>query len=1561
MGNLDLFGITGVSSGSYGAPAPTRLPSAPPLASGPSTFTRNPPESFSLPNLVGELGQTPARVYETPVSIANQLTGGGVSMFGRGLPVLPQAAGFADEALKREGNFIPSLINANDADVWRAVGNLPNSTVITRELLQAHGATSGFFGSGEQTGGIPILSTVLSALGLGSGPFSRDKTVGELRDELAQRGFFTDDKGTPSDPALLAADLQSGKRSPFDFGYAAINDNSMVDLLGRLGTDPVNLAFIAAGPLGWGAKGAMLLGKIGLVEKLTAAGLIGTKMASAAVQGERLLLEVDRVSKAAQAMGALRASTLGRGLSAIGRAAEAPQAFNLANIGGLTLKGVAYALRHPLASYRNTAIASWGATVAGGRLAGLANDLTGGSIPLLQGVEDFTTAIENDKPLSRNAAFILLAAGTFPYRAAFVAPTKKLVGKVVQRTIGYGDLDEFYRMYGGKAKAEELHGGPQAVATKLDLIDSIYIADRDGLLPGYMVAARSLPEMAYRRARDLEALRPLVDEARTRGEITGAIRAEVDRQWAEESGGVKFEKVRGVAKTGEIRGVTPFDPVRHATQWREFYTNQRKVLQPVLDATGEVTSWIRHEPTTRVYEDALKYARDNSILEDGMRTVPVDKVLDMVVRHPAIGIADTKGYFARFSRGDLVNPTLLSVEAKLRAGRAKALNPDELFAPIANLERAAPKDIAQSFAEYHALKDPRAEVDAVRAEVVASGGGVPTDAPTLRRIASLRRLAADPAATPNEAIVSGLKADLLENGKLTPELQARLDAAQANLKILRDAQDAKRAVGTGLTREQLQAIEDHAARFSTGLDAAPFLDTSIKHVDPVEATMLGLLEREMHDTMPSYQLGGLPATEFLKDVPPNLQVPIRMRTMLGEHLFQAGWFSPIGKFFHDITRPISGTELAIARRRALENHLMPLGWTPSEVRLFLTELQDEAAGHSGTVGPLELKLFRDEGALLPRKVNQIADGIIEREASAPRRARLRAALAANGDAYHALWKASSAYHRSLTTKAAASALLRRRSLDADGRFELLQKRANIARSAIAQVKDRRAIRNRTAKALEAEKLMEDARQAADDAYLVAEKSRSRVAMKQLDIANGFMEGTGVRGKVGDAGRIIGRLIYPNFRFNSSPRWITMNYTEGGIIGASKFGTFKRYADSSEASLAAQHFSDKMFGKLGKSAKREVDPTTGQVAGGYDTDIGRTSSREGMALHAVKSFDHAGYAMREKLIADLERQGQKMAAIRERAAMGDFIDAETRKMLDSWGDIDIHLRTLRSGLQSEGLTLRAEADRALAAGEINAAEHASMVGRAKQLSEASTRTLSDHLEQQMYRYTQDGTVRTIKDEIAKQLSDEEILRMAPLLERIHAANHALWRDVRQVFYGNPTRSGLERVTNSYWLYWPISYQIKATKWLAEVMLDGSFGMNNNALLAGVYANWVNQHNEQLKLNSAYAALYEANQTLWYAAQMLLPISPDSMGVSLSRFTRMLGSQTEDWLNSYFGTDYNVFNTDALLSDTARSLQSLTELGPVYDVNLFSRIEHDLATNGGGSSVPGKPIVPGQPLP
>lgn len=134
-------------------------------------------------------------------------------------------------------------------------------------------------------------------------------------------------------------------------------------------------------------------------------------------------------------------------------------------------------------------------------------------------------------------------------------------------------------------------------------------------------------------------------------------------------------------------------------------------------------------------------------------------------------------------------------------------------------------------------------------------------------------------------------------------------------------------------------------------------------------------------------------------------------------------------------------------------------------------------------------------------------------------------------------------------------------------------------------------------------------------------------------------------------------------------------------------------------------------------------------------------------------------------------------------------------------------------------------------------------------------------------------------------------MAPALRRLQFLSEQAWNDAAQLIYGQVDRSNIQRLLNHPLLYWPISYQLKATKWLMGLMFDRFMGADTGSLGALTLDRIHAQHQQQYASDPEYRQFFEDNKTLLFIASMMFPITPFDVGVGLSPFTRLaIGTAT-----------------------------------------------------------------------
>jgi hypothetical protein len=137
---------------------------------------------------------------------------------------------------------------------------------------------------------------------------------------------------------------------------------------------------------------------------------------------------------------------------------------------------------------------------------------------------------------------------------------------------------------------------------------------------------------------------------------------------------------------------------------------------------------------------------------------------------------------------------------------------------------------------------------------------------------------------------------------------------------------------------------------------------------------------------------------------------------------------------------------------------------------------------------------------------------------------------------------------------------------------------------------------------------------------------------------------------------------------------------------------------------------------------------------------------------------------------------------------------------------------------------------------------------------------------------------------------DIIERNPHLSEVAAhvgeVNRGVWEDVRALAYGRMDRSRAERLLNHPLLFWPLSYQVRATAWLGTLLFRRFGGKTTNALGAYELDRMIAAHNEAMANDPEYRQFLERHRTLLFVASMMLPITPDQIGVSLSPLARDL---------------------------------------------------------------------------
>ena len=204
-------------------------------------------------------------------------------------------------------------------------------------------------------------------------------------------------------------------------------------------------------------------------------------------------------------------------------------------------------------------------------------------------------------------------------------------------------------------------------------------------------------------------------------------------------------------------------------------------------------------------------------------------------------------------------------------------------------------------------------------------------------------------------------------------------------------------------------------------------------------------------------------------------------------------------------------------------------------------------------------------------------------------------------------------------------------------------------------------------------------------------------------------------------------------------------------------------------------------------------------------------------------------------------------------------------------------------------------------------------------------LSQILDEQMYKFDEKGVKKTVEDEARMLFSPEEFLELQPVIQAISAKNNDSYVSIKRILRGNPNRSHIEKILNSYWALWPISYQLKAGKWFFKVMVDaeGDGTLKNLAKFEYIRAKFETNMQEKEEFRN----IFENNPTLWQIARMIMPMDPSEYGVSLGRPTR------------YTGQMLGLLEQSAVPMDPIRAAIRSMSIGPLYFAELLQYVERE----------------------
>lgn len=362
-----------------------------------------------------------------------------------------------------------------------------------------------------------------------------------------------------------------------------------------------------------------------------------------------------------------------------------------------------------------------------------------------------------------------------------------------------------------------------------------------------------------------------------------------------------------------------------------------------------------------------------------------------------------------------------------------------------------------------------------------------------------------------------------------------------------------------------------------------------------------------------------------------------------------------------------------------------------------------------------------------------------------------------------------------------------------------------------------------------------------------------------------------------------RSIYGTFRFTLDPRFLALNFKEADILelALAKKGTpdaavWERYielvrrAEKEVTDTGAIDLSGRRKSIAAYAASRRPDEYTRVFA---DYLKKHDAMRDVLAQHGITSD--------EQMIGYLEKTMSERYGLFENARAA--TDAE--KQLE---------RALKDA-ESKARSVLGDGPRRLAQSEAEALQE-KLVAAVRE--------------------------REFRDEALKQGWKPEL---QPFLDAMVAKDQQLTKDALRVFRGNPDRSAIERAGNSFLLFWPLSYQLKAGKALAEFLLSKSFGYQTGSAGATTWLEFRMKHDQMLEEDPEYAAFFKANRQLFFVMGQIIPITPEDLGISLSPLTRV--------------------GFRAARGESAQQIwESLTNQGAIYSYKLGSDIVREQSRPG-----------------
>jgi hypothetical protein len=367
---------------------------------------------------------------------------------------------------------------------------------------------------------------------------------------------------------------------------------------------------------------------------------------------------------------------------------------------------------------------------------------------------------------------------------------------------------------------------------------------------------------------------------------------------------------------------------------------------------------------------------------------------------------------------------------------------------------------------------------------------------------------------------------------------------------------------------------------------------------------------------------------------------------------------------------------------------------------------------------------------------------------------------------------------------------------------------------------------------------------------------------------------------------VSRSLYPMFRFYLSPRFVLINLQERNILGTTMGGKdYHGPVDPRLERLNTRGLKDEAAGNTGFVDIDALPSELARLTGQLSPDL--------IARNVVEVLRKS-----PQMEDALRSAGVNPKNVKEVIKYLDGVTAERMKALTF--DVPLTTRELPTKARIDELKAR--------------------IGDQGSGADLADRTELEKLSQEL---TASIVKRQVR-EAAASLNGGESLGYAELTlqNAVSRAEFEARDSARRIFLGNPDRSALERGLNSYLLYWPLSYQLKVGRSLFGFLTGRAFNLPTGSAPAMVW----NKLYQDAQSDPETVAWMKQHKAELFLFQQLLPITPDSLGVTLSPFTRLAGSAV------------------GLGSDPSKKLiDRISSQGFNYDVRLTQQVWAELQKN------------------